>query len=65
MSITPVSFRFAPEVKDLLEQAAKSVHRSQANFMEFLIIEYCKKEGIQPASPLKAPAERSNKQSSN
>ena len=37
----PMSFRFAPEVKALLEKAAALDHRSQANFLESLIRTYC------------------------
>ena len=47
----PVSFRFAPEVKALLEKAAAASHRSQANLLEHLLIEYCKKEGIGKKAP--------------
>ena len=42
----PVSFRFNPEVKILLEKAAASDHRSQTNFMEILIRAYCASHGI-------------------
>ena len=42
----PVSFRFTPEVKTLLEKAAASDHRSQTNFMEILIRNYCASHGI-------------------
>ena len=46
MSSHPVSFRFSPSIKALLEAAAVKSHRSQANLLEHLLLEHCKKKGI-------------------
>lgn len=47
MSTTsPVSFRFASDVKLLLEKAAALDHRSQTNFLENLIRTYCENKKI-------------------
>lgn len=45
-----VSFRVSPEFKALLEAAALREHRSQTNMLESLLLDHCRKNGIQPAS---------------
>lgn len=44
----PMSFRFAPSFKECLAKAAKQEARSQANFIERLVFDYCEKHGITP-----------------
>jgi hypothetical protein len=44
-----VSFRVSPEFKALLEAAAQAERRSQTNMLETLLLEYCRKHGIQVA----------------
>lgn len=62
MSATaPVSFRFSPEVKSLLEQAAAHDHRSQANFLESLILAYCSKNNISAAQQPKQSSKKGQK----
>ena len=45
-----VSFRVSPEFKALLEAAAQHEHRSQTNMLETLLLDYCKRNGIQAGS---------------
>ncbi len=47
-----VSFRVSPRFKRALEIAATSVNRTQANFLETLIFEYCATHGISVKSTL-------------
>ena len=47
-----VSFRVSPEFKALLEAAAQQEHRSQTNMLETLLLEYCKRNGIQVGSAM-------------
>ena len=47
-----MSFRFAPEVKALLEKAAALDHRSQANFLESLIRTHCLNHDIFVDAPI-------------
>ena len=58
MSSHPVSFRFSPSIKALLEAAAVKSHRSQANLLEHLLLEHCRKEGISlnPTTTKKSPS---------
>ena len=60
----PMSFRFAPEVKALLEKAAASDHRSQANFLEHLIRTYCLNHAISVDVPVDNAGSTTNKKSS-
>jgi hypothetical protein len=46
-----VSFRVSPEFKALLEAAALREHRSQTNMLETLLLDHCRKNGIQVESP--------------
>ena len=58
-----MSFRFAPEVKALLEKAAALEHRSQANFLESLIRTHCLNHDIfVDSSATKSTAKRIVKQ---
>ena len=47
-----VSFRASPRFKQLLESAADSERRSQANLLEMLLLSYCEQKGLtdQPSS---------------
>lgn len=45
-----VSFRVSPEFKALLEAAALRERRSQTNMLETLLLDHCKKHGIQAGS---------------
>lgn len=42
-----VSFRVSPEFKALLQAAALRERRSQTNMLETLLLEHCRKNGIQ------------------
>lgn len=43
---TTLTFRIAPALKDALRAAAEQEHRSIANMVEFLIRDYCARNGI-------------------
>ena len=45
-----ISFRVSPEFKALLEAAALREHRSQANMLEALLLDHCRKNGILASS---------------
>ena len=49
-----VTFRIDPGVKEALRTAAAREHRSIANMVEVLILDYCEHHGI--AVPRAAPA---------
>ncbi len=42
-----VSFRVSPRFKRALWKAAESVRRTQTNFLETLVFEYCERQGIE------------------
>ncbi len=44
----PVSFRVSSRFKRCLELAAKREQRSQTNFIEKLVFDYCVREGLDP-----------------
>lgn len=44
----PVSFRVSPRFKRCLELAAAQDQRSQTNFIEKLVFDYCRKAGLDP-----------------
>ncbi len=44
--IISVSFRVSPRFKRALGKAADSVHRTQTNFLETLVFDYCEAHGI-------------------
>ena len=44
----PVSFRVSSRFKRCLELAAEHEQRSQTNFIETLVFDYCLKEGLDP-----------------
>jgi hypothetical protein len=44
---TNLNLRIAPEVKDALKEAAERDHRSISNMVEYLIRQYCQKNGIE------------------
>lgn len=44
-----VSFRVSPEFKALLEAAALQENRSQTNMLETLLLDHCRRNGIQVA----------------
>ncbi len=46
-----VSFRVSPRFKRALEIAAASVNRTQTNFLETLVFEYCDTHGIDIEPP--------------
>lgn len=43
----PMSFRFSPKFKTLLEAAAERESRSLTNTLEMLLFAYCQQHGIQ------------------
>ena len=43
-----INLRMAPAVKDLLRQAAQREHRTLSNLLELLILEHCRRNGIEP-----------------
>jgi uncharacterized protein (DUF1778 family) len=43
----PMSFRFTPKFKTLLEAAAERENRSLTNTLETLLFAYCQKHGIE------------------
>lgn len=49
---SPVSFRLTARHKRWLELAAQHEQRSQTNFVEKLITDYCESHGINPDSPV-------------
>ena len=46
-----LTFRIDPGLKDALRTAAKHEHRSIANMVEVLILNYCEQHGIAIANP--------------
>lgn len=44
----PVSFRVSSRFKQCLQLAAEYEQRSQTNFIEKLVFDYCIKEGLYP-----------------
>jgi hypothetical protein len=44
----PVSFRVSARFKECLKLAAEHEQRSQTNFIEKLVFDYCLKEGLDP-----------------
>jgi len=44
---TTLTFRIEPGLKEALRTAAKREHRSIANMVEVLILDYCKRNGIE------------------
>lgn len=51
-----INLRMSPAVKGLLRTAAERDHRTLSNLMEVLILEHCRKLGIeaQPEAPVVA-----------
>ena len=43
---TPVAFRFQPATKEALRVIAERESRSMANMVEWLVREYCGREGL-------------------
>lgn len=43
-----MSFRVSPRFKECLAKAAAQDDRSQANFLERLLLDYCEQHGISP-----------------
>jgi len=43
---TTLTFRIEPGLKEALREAANREHRSIANMVEVLILEYCEQNGI-------------------
>lgn len=41
-----INLRMSPRTKELLRRAAESEHRTLSNMLEFLIFEYCDRNGI-------------------
>jgi hypothetical protein len=41
-----LSFRMAPDLKEALRLAAEREHRSIANMVEVMILDYCERTGI-------------------
>jgi hypothetical protein len=51
---TTLTFRIEPALKEALRTAAEREHRSIANMVEVLIINYCDKNGIPVEKPKQA-----------
>ncbi|MFA7096684.1 MAG: hypothetical protein WC383_09430 [Gammaproteobacteria bacterium] len=49
-----LTFRIEPALKETLRIAANREHRSVANMVEVLIMEYCEKNGITIDKPTQA-----------
>lgn len=49
-----MSFRVSPRFKECLAKAAEQERRSQANFLEQLLFDYCEQHGLVPKVPKKA-----------
>lgn len=45
-----LTLRVPPEVKGLLSAAAQADRRSLANMLEVIVLDYCERRGIQPAT---------------
>lgn len=43
-----MSFRVSPRFKECLAKAAAQVRRSQANFLEQLLFDYCEQHNLDP-----------------
>ena len=56
---TPVAFRFQPSTKETLRFISKREGRSMANMVEWLVREYCEREGL--GWPAAIPAEKTTK----
>ena len=56
---TGVTFRFTPDIKSLLDQAAKAEQRTRTNLIEVLLTKHCREKGLlSAAGALKKTAER-------
>ncbi|MCB1874816.1 MAG: hypothetical protein KDH88_02465 [Chromatiales bacterium] len=51
---TTLTFRIEPELKEALRTAAEREHRSIANMVAVLIMDYCEKNGIPVEKPKQA-----------
>jgi hypothetical protein len=51
----PVSFRVSPRFKQCLKLAAERDQRSQTNFIEKLVFDYCIQQGLDPGSGEEQP----------
>lgn len=54
---TTLTFRIEPGLKEALRTAANREHRSIANMVEVLIMDYCDKNGIPVEKPKQAGKE--------
>lgn len=57
----PVSFRVSARFKRCLELAAVHEQRSQTNFIEKLVFDYCRREGLDPDMVARTQPATSNK----
>ncbi len=57
-----VSFRVSPRFKRALEVAADSVNRTQTNFLETLVFNYCDRHGLD-VGEAHSPEQAKNKES--
>ncbi len=48
---TTLTFRIDPAIKEALSLAAEREHRSLANMVEVLILDYCERNGIEICAP--------------
>ena len=48
-----MSFRVSPRFKEYLAEAAAQERRSQANFLEQLVFDYCEQNNVAPKSTKK------------
>jgi hypothetical protein len=57
----PVSFRVSQRFKQCLRLAAERDQRSQTNFIEKLVFDYCIREGLDPDSVVEQPVRADKK----
>jgi hypothetical protein len=43
-----INLRMAPATKQLLRAAAEHEHRTLSNMVDYLILDYCRRNGIEP-----------------
>lgn len=52
-----VSFRVTPEFRELLERAAAKEQRNRTNFLEWLLFNHCRQNGLLPICSAKVTAQ--------
>lgn len=64
VNATTLTIRITDDIKAMLQAAADAEHRSKANMIEFLVIDYCKRNGIVPEKPASARGKTSGRKGS-